>query len=228
MRVRLLQLLVLSLMVAGCSHGLPEPKAISQIALQPGDLLFQDLDGSPLSDAIETVTDGVGGTRFSHVAMVVSAGGGEPQVIEAGGRGVVITPLGKLLARSHDAAGRPKVIVGRLDERYRPLIPAALAYAQQQLGKPYDKPYVMREDAFYCSELLYFAFAHANAGQPLFLTGPMTFKDPSTHEFFPAWVEHYRNLGAPIPEGEPGLNPGGMSRAHCVKIVAAYGRPSRK
>lgn len=217
-----------ALLVGGCAHKLPAPQPISRVALQPGDMLFQDLDGSPLADAIETVTDGVEGSRFSHVGMVIAVDGDEPQVIEAGGRGVVITPVGRFLARSLDGDGRPKVLVGRLEESHRRLIPAAIEYAKGQVGKPYDKPYVMREDAFYCSELLYYSFAHANAGEPVFDTAPMTFKDPSTGEFFPAWIEYYRKLGTTIPEGEPGLNPGGMSRASCVKIVAAYGEPSRK
>lgn len=217
-----------ALLVGGCAQKLPAPQPISRVVLQPGDMLFQDLDGSPLADAIERVTDGVEGSRFSHVGMVIAVDGEEPQVIEAGGRGVVVTPLGRFLGRSMDSNGRPKVLVGRLDESHRGLIPAAIEYAQKQVGKPYDKPYVMREDAFYCSELLYFAFVRANGGEPLFATAPMTFKDPSTGEFFPAWVEYYHSLGTTIPEGESGLNPGGMSRDTCVKIVAAYGRPSRK
>lgn len=229
----LVKIAAIALLAAGCcarpASNLALPVATTQAAidLQPGDLLFQDLDGSPLCDAIETVTDGVGGARFSHVGMVVAAGA-DAQVIEAGGGGVKLTPLPKFLARSRDDAGRPKVIVGRLDRKYRPLIPSAIAYAQKQLGKPYDKPFVMREDAFYCSELVYSAFAHANAGRPLFSTAPMTFKDPQTREFFPAWVDYYRGLGTPIPEGEPGLNPGGMSREPFIKIIAAFGEPALK
>src|SRR5690606_33541630 len=53
-----------------------------------------------------------------------------------------------------------------------------------------------------------------------------TFNDPDTGQPFPAWVEYYRDLGIPIPEGEPGLNPGGMSRSPHLDIVYAYGRPA--
>ena len=39
--------------------------------LQEGDLLFQDLDSSPLCDAIELVTPGYNGANFSHIGLVV-------------------------------------------------------------------------------------------------------------------------------------------------------------
>lgn len=199
----------------------------SGVSLRPGDLLFQDLDGSPLCDAIEAVTTGYENTRLSHVAMVVDT---QPQVqvVEAVGSGVKITPLNQFLARSHDGDGRPKVLVGRLHKQYRDLIPQAVTYAKAQLGKPYDKPFTMGEDSFYCSELIYFAFLHADHGKPVFSTAPMTFKDPSTGDFFPAWVDYYNKLGVRIPEGQPGMNPGSLSREPAVTIIYAYGRPANK
>jgi len=39
--------------------------------LQEGDLLFQDLDSSPLCNAIELVTPGYNGANFSHIGLVV-------------------------------------------------------------------------------------------------------------------------------------------------------------
>ncbi|MGY6744594.1 MAG: hypothetical protein ACXIUQ_17770 [Cecembia sp.] len=39
----------------------------------------------------------------------------------------------------------------------------------------------------------------------------MTYKDPETGELFPIWEKYFENLGVDVPEGEPGLNPGGMS-----------------
>ena len=42
--------------------------------LQKGDFLFQDLDSSPLCDAIELVTPGYKGANFSHIGMVVELG----------------------------------------------------------------------------------------------------------------------------------------------------------
>ena len=37
--------------------------------LHEGDLLFQDLDSSPLCDAIEKVTTGINNQDFSHVGI---------------------------------------------------------------------------------------------------------------------------------------------------------------
>ena len=68
-------------------------------------------------------------------------------------------------------------------------------------------------------ELLYTAFKKANREKELFDLNPMTFKDPATHDYFPAWVDYYKSLQVEIPEGKPGINPGGMSRSSCIRIV---------
>ena len=55
---------------------------------------------------------------------------------------------------------------------------------------------------------------------------PMTFKIPDTDSTFSIWTTYYKNLNAVIPEGEPGLNPGSMSRSPFIEIVHEYGMPS--
>ena len=42
--------------------------------LMKGDILFQDLDSSPLCDAIELVTPGYRNGNFSHIGIVVELG----------------------------------------------------------------------------------------------------------------------------------------------------------
>lgn len=192
---------------------------------QLGDLLFQDLDCGPLCDAIETVTQGVDGAHFSHVGMVSRIEGRRVWVIEAVGKGVVETPLRSFLRRSAVKSGESKVLVGRLDSETARLIPDAIAAARTYLGRPYDNVYVMDTETFYCSELVYEAFLEANGGQPVFDLAPMTFKDPVSGETFPAWKDYYAGLKASVPEGQPGLNPGGISRSPHVRIVHAYGSP---
>ena len=44
----------------------------SDFYLEEGDLLFQDLDSSPLCDAIELVTTGHNNANFSHIGLIVS------------------------------------------------------------------------------------------------------------------------------------------------------------
>ncbi len=216
-------LLGLIVTVSGCATDSAQQ---SSFALCPGDLLFQDLDSGPLCDAIETVTQGVDGAHLSHVGMVSGVDGSEPLIIEAVSAGVVETPLSEFLSRSQDSHGRPKVLVGRVDESHQRLVPAALRTAKGFLGRPYDSVYVIDNASFYCSELVYEAFREANGKQPVFSLAPMTFRDAMTGQTFGPWKAYYEALGVPIPEGEPGLNPGGISRSPIVRIVHAYGRPT--
>jgi hypothetical protein len=53
----------------------------------------------------------------------------------------------------------------------------------------------------------------------------MTFIDPDTHQTFPVWETYFADLGVPIPEGKPGINPGLMSRSNKLDIVHVYGVP---
>ncbi len=195
-------------------------------APEPGDLLFQDLDAGPLCDAIEAVTQGCRGAKFSHVGLVAGEKDGQVVVIEAVSAGVKVTPLEQFLARSRDARGRPKVVVGRLVPAHRHLIPRALDEGAALLGKPYDKVFAIGNEGYYCSELVYEAFRRANGGRPVFDLAPMTFRDPATGAMLPAWAGYFRKLNAPIPEGQPGVNPGGISRSPAIRIIHAYGRPT--
>jgi hypothetical protein len=84
---------------------------------------------------------------------------------------------------------------------------------------PYDNDFIINNGRWYCSELIYAAFKHANAGKTFFPLKPMTFKDPKTNQFFPAWVKYYKALNEPIPQGKPGTNPGLISRSSKLHIV---------
>lgn len=192
----------------------------SNFQLKTGDLLFQDLDCGSFCDAIEKVTQGVDGYSFSHVGIVL-AENGKTWVLEAGGRGVVKTPLDSFMNRSKDVAGHAKVVAGRIKKPYRYVIPQAILKAENLLGKPYDDYFDISNDRYYCSELAYYAFRDS-AGKPLFELNPMTFTDPDTRKTFPAWERYFEDLHVPIPEGKPGLNPGGISRSPVVEIVKKY------
>jgi uncharacterized protein YycO len=197
----------------------------SQFQLKPGDLLFQDSDCGPFCEAIEKVTSGVGGAKFSHVGMVVTDSQGELVVIEAVTAGVVTTPLDSFFSRSFDAEQKYKVVVGRLKDAQQHLIPKAIEFSKTLLGKPYDKVFDINNDAYYCSELVYEAFKYANNGEPIFQLQKMTYLDPDTGGIFPIWDSYFQELGVSVPEGEPGLNPGGMSLSDHLTIVHFYGNP---
>lgn len=193
--------------------------------LHNGDLLFQDLDCGPMCDAIEEVTMGYHGAKLSHVGIFWQRSD-SAFVIEAISNGVVVTPLKDFLSRSYDRNGCPKVIVGRLKPKYKFLVPEAIKEALCLKGKLYDDFFRIDNDAYYCSELVYFAFLKANRDKPLFPLAPMTYKSPKTGDYYPVWIAYFKKLGVPVPQGKPGINPGGISRSPVLHIYEFFGKPS--
>lgn len=180
--------------------------------LQEGDLLFQDLDCGPLCDAIEAVTEGVEGLDFSHVGIAAKLNG-RMLVVEAIGTEVRAIDQDAFFLRS------TKVVVGRPLRSYRRLAKRAAQEAVKLIGTPYDEAFLPGNDKLYCSELVALSYERANHDVPFFNTPSMTFKDPRTNAYFPAWVEYYAELDVRIPEGQPGCNPGGLSRESSLTIV---------
>lgn len=195
----------------------------SRFQLKPGDLLFQDSDCGPFCTSIEKVTMGVQGSKFSHVGMVIPNENGEIVVIEAISAGVVETHLDSFFMRSFDDNNNSKVVVGRIKDQS--LIPDAIQFAKTKIGIPYDDVFDLSNDKYYCSELIYDAFKFANNNQPIFQLQKMTYIDPETNQIFPIWEDYFHQLDVPIPEGKPGLNPGGMSTSKMIEIVHFYGIP---
>lgn len=206
--------LLLSFTMSGCNNLQKK----YNIEWQNGDLLFQDLDDSSLSEAIENVTGDNQSLSFSHVGMVMLQVNG-PVVLEAISKGVSETPLDSFLMRSVTSEGKPKVMVARLKKQFQDRIPQALEFGQKLIGYPYDMRYVMGDSSYYCSELIYEMIKNSGDSSDLFKLFPMTFKDPETGVFNSVWVEYYQMLGVEIPEGEPGLNPNGMSRSDNIEMV---------
>ena len=186
-----------------------------------GDLIFQDLDCGPLCDAIEAVTKGAGGKKFSHIGLVYKRND-LVYVIEAIGKDVHLTPLKDFIKRSKDASGHYKIVAGRLKPRYEYLNTRAIKFALKQMGTPYDDVFLYGNGKYYCSELIYDAYKDANHGKPFFPLAPMTFKDPSTGKTFPAWQDYYSKLHTAIPEGQPGCNPGGISSSDKIEILKSF------
>lgn len=205
--------LLLTLMACGQTD-----KRNTQVqVLQPGDLLFQDLDCGPLCDAIEAVTQGAEGRSFSHCGLLVEHEG-SLWVLEAVGNGVRRTPLPEFFRRSADTVPGHRMLAGRLKAGYQNLLPEALAWANTQIGQPYDHAFLPDNGHWYCSELIHAAFLQANGGQEVFHLEPMTYKIPGSDAFFPAWETYFNELGIPIPEGLPGINPGGISRSEKLDL----------
>lgn len=184
-----------------------------QQKIKTGDLLFQNLDCGPLCDAIETVTEGYNAQKFSHIGLAYSRKD-SMYIIEAIGKDVHLTSLQEFMARTNHPT-----IIARLKKQYQYLIPATIQEALKHLGASYDDAFIYNNGKYYCSELIYDAFKKANNNKPFFKLEPMTFKDPATHQFFPAWVDYYKSLNMDIPEGKPGINPGGISKSNKIMII---------
>ena len=211
-----------------------------EFQLKEGDLLFQDLDSSPVCDAIELVTPGYKGANFSHIGIVVASGDAfcknvdeqyqwkyyfhidnDLRILEALPDKVRTTNIDSFLNRSFDDNNNPKVIVGRLRKDFTYAIANAISFLKSQLNKEYDNVFLMNNDKYYCSELIYEAFLNDS----IFNLQPMTFLHPETKDTLAVWKEYYSELKAEIPQNKLGINPGIMSLSENIEIVHIYGIP---
>lgn len=204
----LYKILILLSLAATATAQIP-----NDIKLQSGDLIFQDLDCGPLCDAIEQVTQSYGGRHFSHIGLVSVQTDGI-FIIEAIGKEVQLTPLAAFLNRTQNP-----FLIGRVKKDYAATAANAVKYALKEKGVAYDDTFLYDNGKYYCSELIYDAFKQANNCKDFFILEPMTFKKPGSNDFFPVWIEYYEKLRTAIPEGAPGINPGGISRSPYLDIL---------
>ncbi len=191
-----------------------------KIELQEGDLLFQDLDSSPLCDAIELVTPGYKDANFSHIGLVV-LDNDTLKILEAIPPKVVLTDMKSFFSRSYDTEGKSKIIAGRLKDEFQYTIKNAIIYAKSKVGIEYDEAFIMNNNLYYCSELIFEAFEKDS----IFKLKPMTFLHPETNDTLIVWKNYYSKLGLTIPQNEPGINPGTMSLSNKIEIIYSYGIP---
>lgn len=197
MKAAALSLLIILLF--GCSQS-----GVSVSDLRDGDLLFVvSGDGNNITN----VTDGVDGLGIDHVAIY-----SEGTVLEAiPVKGVVKWPLDSFLIR---LAVNDAVLVGRvrgLDAR------RSVENAVRFVGLPYDDIFMPGDSAIYCSELVQKSYQF-RGGESVFGTIPMSFHD-STGLVTDFWTKFYAARGLSVPEGEPGTNPGQLSRDPNVRIL---------
>lgn len=220
--MNILKALVVPLLVVvlGCSD-----ERVSVSDLRGGDLLFVvNGQGNNITD----VTDGVDGLGIDHIAVF-----SDGNVIEAIPEyGVVENPLDSFLVRLSD---RESVLVGRIEGLD---VEESVTNARKFLGKPYDDIFMPSDSAIYCSELVQKSFVFKDglkerdqnvkevdskatgSGTKHFVFGtiPMSFHD-STGNVTEFWAKYYSARGLAVPEGEPGTNPGQLSRDPNVRIL---------
>lgn len=191
------------------------------IPFQAGDMIFQDLD-CEICDAIELVTQKEGNPySFSHMALIVEVNG-KLMALEAIGNQVKTTEIDVFTQRSKNAEGQCKVVHVRLRKPFSHLNEKAIEFARAKVGKPYDDAFEYGNASYYCSELIYDAYLFANDGQPFFQLRPMTFKQPNSNLYFDAWVDYFKKLDKPIPEGKLGCNPNGIFDKEKFEVIQAY------
>lgn len=188
--------------------------------LQPGDLLFNVVaQRSGTGGAIADVTQGVASEPIVHVAIVCRHAG-QTYALEASGKhGVWLNPIDSFFVHSdHTPEGKPLVLVGRL--RDQSVVTESVSRAMKYIGRPYDYLFGESEDSIYCSELVHYAYLRAD-GSYIFPQQPMSFHD-NTGNITQFWKDVYARHGREVPEGEPGTNPGAISRSEEIEIIKRY------
>ncbi len=190
--------------------------------LQTGDLIFQESCVGSMGSAIKEVTTSVEEYQFTHVGIVYIDENDSVFVIEATQPRVAKTPLHEYLHPKNEKDCPPVSVVGRLKPEYQYCIPKAIEESFSLIGKEYDNGFILGDDKYYCSELIYEILLKANNGNPIFPLNVMTFKSSETGEISSGWREHFQKYNLPVPEGELGINPGAMSRSDVIEIVYRY------
>lgn len=199
-----------------------EDNPLDLTALQHGDLLFNVVSPSRdgIAKAIVTVTEGIHLQQVSHVAIVCKEANERLYALEATTQhGVCLTPIDSFLQHSDQSPeGRPLVLLGRLKDPSH--VAASVEKAKTYLGRPYDFQYEPSDSAIYCSELVHFSY-FSTTGEELFPQQPMSFHD-QTGQVTQFWKDYYQQWDMEVPEGEPGTNPGGISRSDKIDIVGKF------
>jgi hypothetical protein len=130
--------------------------------IQPGDVIFQDLDCGIRCDLIREVTH----SPYTHVGLVLEENG--QRVVWEAYQPVGSVPLLEFIERGRD----------RLLAVYRPTpellakLPQVAEQVRAMRGRPYDGNYQWDDDNIYCSELIEKGFERG-AGVALFPPHPL-------------------------------------------------------
>lgn len=177
----------------------------SLLQLKEGDLLFCV---SPEDNPTTDVTQGVEEQKIDHVA-IFHRQGEDSFALEAVFSGVRLTPIDTFLKHN------PHVLIGRLRDTAN--VSTSVLNAMQYLGRPYDFNFDSSDSAIYCSELVQKSYKDQK-GRLIFEPIPMSFHDKNG-KITPYWKEHYARQNLEVPEGEPGSNPGDLSRNKKIEIL---------
>ena len=186
--------------------------AVSKITqLHNGDLIFIQAEKTNLSGAISRVSEIDHTISFDHIA-IIEIKNSEINVLEAAIKSGSSKIAYSEFIKSHN---NTEVLLYRLKPKYQYAIPAALVKANSMLGKPYNTPYILDENSYYCSDFIERSFRSAN----IFTLKPMTFINLKTGKTDVYWKNFYEKLGLEVPEGKPGCNPNELSRSPKIEKI---------
>ena len=195
----------LTLLLSAVCVSAQRLEGVGMGCLCEGDLLFcAQVKGNNITD----VTQGVGGMKIDHVA-IFHRQGGRTFALEAIHSGVGLTPIDSFMAR------REAVLAARLRDTLG--VARSVERALGFIGRPYDFNFMPDDSAFYCSELVQKCYRDSR-GELVFKPIPMSFHDQSGR-ITPYWHDYYARQGLQVPEGEPGSNPGDLSRSAAICIL---------
>lgn len=195
----------LTLLLSAVCVSAQRLEGVGMDSLCEGDLLFcAQVKGNNITD----VTQGVGGMKIDHVA-IFHRQGGRTFALEAIHSGVGLTPIDSFMAR------REAVLAARLRDTLG--VARSVERALGFIGRPYDFNFMPDDSAFYCSELVQKCYRDSR-GELVFKPIPMSFHDQSGR-ITPYWHDYYARQGLQVPEGEPGSNPGDLSRRAAICIL---------
>ena len=183
-------------------------KAQQNDSLQSCDLIFVT---APQRNAITDVTEGFQQMPIDHVAIFYRVGNRQRIIEAVPDGGVLIDDLQHFIAKNEGA----QAYVGRVQADID--LSATLKKAFSFVGRPYDYLFLADNDAIYCSELVQFSFVDKQ-GRLLFSPIPMSFHDNSGH-ITTFWKTFYSKYDMAVPEGQPGSNPGELSRRRNIAIL---------
>jgi len=181
--------------------------------IKSGDIVFRGATQSELSEAINEVTQTSKATNYTHMGICDVVDGNVFVYHADLGKGVVKESL-HLFINSKDTVNYT-VDLYRIKNIERSQIENAITMAKSLVGDPYNTTYILEDEGYYCSEYIYEIFKKDS----VFRLEPMTFKNAETKTFHKGWVEHYKNLEIPIPEGKLGCNPNGMASSNTLEFI---------
>ena len=192
--------------------GNAELASVSVDSLRCADLLFLV---NNKGNAITAVTEGLDQLPIDHVAIFYTDSNTHtPSVVQADYEGVRCGTLQSFCYHDIDTAAC-FVVVGRIDVPFDSI--QSLKNALSHLGKPYDYYYLPDDKEIYCSELVQKCY-RSRDGELVFKPIPMSFHD-KTGTITAYWRDYYARQGLKVPEGEPGSNPGDLSRSDKIVIL---------